>query len=292
MQCFADATIADSLCAPAYAGLADCYGVAGFFGYIPPNDAFPKMIDAAQRALDIDDSLAEAHASIAAVNLFYRWDWQMAEKELQLALRLNPNYTTAHEWYAWYLTALGQLQEAVEQMERARRLDPLSLRNNAALGMSLYFARRHEEAIERLREGLELDPNFPDLHCNLALNFQQLGNLDEAIREFQIALDLSGRSVEDLASIAYAYAIANRKQKARSIVSELQEISRQRYVSPVYFAAVHAGLDNRDEAFAFLDQALRERSGWLVFIRVDPWWDKLRGDSRFESLAESIVPKP
>jgi TolB-like protein/Tfp pilus assembly protein PilF len=291
MECFYEAIQRDPACAPAYAGLADCYGIAGFFGHIPPKDAFPKMIDAAARALDIDPGLAEAHASLAAANLFYCWEWAIAGRELQLALQMNPNYTIAHEWYGWYLAALGRVQESVVQMERTRQMDPLSLRCHAAVGMSLYFARRHEEAIEKLQEGLDLDRNFPDIHCTLGLNFQQLGRLDVAIHEFQIALDLSGRSVEDLASLGHVYGLAKRHQEAWAILSELGRISERRYVSPAYCAAVHAGLDDRAKALELLDQALHERSGWLVFLRVDPWWDNLRGDERFDALTQSVVPR-
>jgi tetratricopeptide (TPR) repeat protein len=167
-------------------------------------------------------------------------------------------------------------------------MDPLSAQAHAAMAMSLYFARQHERAVECLNAAVELDPRFADAHCGLGLNYQQLGRWDRAFTEFEEALALSGRSVEDVASLGVAYAAAGRTREAHAMLAELDGLTAHRYVPPVYFAAIHAGLGDEAAAFEWLERAFADRSSWLVFLRVEPWWDRLRANARFELLLQRM----
>ena len=278
----------DEMYAPPYAGLAQASGVAGFFGYVPPSEAFEHMKTQATKALTLDPNLAEAHACLAAVHLFYEWDWPAAKKRFRLALDENPSHPVAHEWYGWCLFALGHVDDALAEIRRARELDPLSARAQAAVAMSLYFAGQHERALEHLNLALELEPRFADAHCGLGLNYQQLGMWEQSFAAFHEALALSQRSTEDIASLGFAYGAAGRTADALAMLSELKGVAARRYVPPVYFAAVYAGLGRAEDACDWLDRAFAERSSWLVFLRVDPWWDRLRTQSRFERLLQHM----
>ena len=278
----------DALYAPAYAGLAQASGVAGFFGYVPPSQAFAEMKAYAARALALDPGLAEAHACTGAVRLFYEWDWNAAEQCFLRALAENASYPVAHEWYGWCLFALGRTDAGLAEVRRARELDPLSVHARAAEGMSLYFARRHERAIEQLNAAMELDARFPDAHCGLGLNYLQLGMHDRALSQFEEALTLSGRSAEDVASLGFAYGDAGRTADARALLSELEARTARGYVPAIYFAAIHAGLGETERACDRLEHAFAERSSWLVFLRAEPWWDRLRTCSRFTRLLDRM----
>lgn len=278
----------DAMYALPYAGLAQASGVAGFFGYVPPSDAFAEMKAHATKALALDPDLADAHACLAAVHLFYEWDWPAAEERLLAAVDENPSHPVVREWYGWCLVALGRMDEALGELRRARELDPLSVRAHAALAMGLYFARQHDRAIELLKLAVELDPHFADARCGLGLNYQQLAKWDQSFDEFHEALALSGRSIEDIASLGFAYGVAGRTRQARAILAELEALAAQRYVSAHYIAAVHAGLGNAEPACDWLERAVAQRAGWCVFVRVDPWWDSLRTNPRFGRLVEAI----
>ena len=271
-----------------HAGLAQASGVAGFFGYVLPSHAFEQMKAHATKALTLDPNSPEAHACLAAVHLFYEWNWLAAQKRFLLALEENPSHPIAHEWYGWCLFALGRIDDALREIARARELDPLSVRAHAAVAMSLYFARQHDRALEHLIVALELDPRFADAHCGLGLNYQQLGIWDKAFAAFDEALVLSGRSPEDIASAGFAYAAAGRSTEAVAMLSELKELATRRYVPAVYSAAVHAGLGRVEEACDWLERAVAERSSWLVFLPVEPWWDGLRTCPRFGRILEQM----
>lgn len=278
----------DPLYAPPHAGLAQSCGVAGFFGYVPPSQAFPQMKAHATKALALDPNLPEAHACLGAVHLFYEWDWAAAESRLRQALDQSPSHPVAREWYGWCLFPLGQIADALVEIQRARDLDPLSARAEAAVAMSLYFARQHGRALEHLTAALELDPRFADAHCGLGLNYQQLAMWEKSFAAFHEALALSARSAEDIASLGFAYGAAGRPADARAMLSELGAMGAQRYVPPVYHAAIHAGLGEADDACGWLERGFEERSSWCVFLRVDPWWDSLRTNPRFERLLQQM----
>jgi TolB-like protein/Tfp pilus assembly protein PilF len=288
VECFHRAIELDALFPLPYAGLAQASGVAGFFGFVPPSAAFAEMKAHATKALTLDPNLPDAHACLAAVHLFFEWDWPAAEARFLAALDENPSHPVAREWYGWCLVALGRIDAALAEIRRARELDPLSARAHTALATCLYFARQHDRAIEHLELAVELDARFADAHCGLGLNYQQLAMWDDSFAEFHEAAALSGRSVEDIASLGFAYGAAGRTGEARGLLSELEALAAERYVPAIYFAAVHAGLAESERACDWLERGYAERSSWLVFLRVDPWWDSLRTNARFNRLLERI----
>jgi TolB-like protein/Tfp pilus assembly protein PilF len=288
---FNQAIAADPNYALAYVGLADSYVLMPLYGAGTPQDCYPKAKAAAEKALQLDDTLAEAHTSLAQIFCYYDLDFVRAAREYQRAIELNPNYPTAHQWYgSSALTALGRFDEAIAEVKRAIALDPLSLVINADLGNSYYRARRYDEAIKQLRKTVDLDPGFYYAHWNLGSALAANGDLAGAIEEYEKA-----RSLNDdpsmLGLLGNAYAAAGRKSEAIKIRDELEAISKQRYVSDYSFAIVNLGLGYRDEALRRLQRSYQDRAGdSLRFIRVDPLLDPLRRDPRFEALSEKIIP--
>lgn len=280
----------DSAYALAYAGLADCYALLGSdeYGALPAQEAMPKAKAAAVKALEIDDTLAEAHTSLAYVTWVYEWDTVGAEREYKRAIELNPNYATAHHWYAIsYLTALGRHQEALAEMKRAHELDPLSLIINSAVGWAFYFARQYDRAIEQYQKTLELDPNFSVARAKLAWAYEQKSMYEEATAELQQAVNLS-RDRTWVASLGYTYAVSGKREETQKVVNKLKELSEQQHVPPYDIALIYAGLGDKDRAFEWLTRACEERSSWLVWLRVDPRFDSLHVDQRFTDLLRHV----
>ncbi|HEY0077217.1 MAG TPA: winged helix-turn-helix domain-containing protein [Pyrinomonadaceae bacterium] len=278
----------DPAYALAYVGLADSYNLLPGHSGLSPRDAFPKAKAAAMRALEIDDTLAEAYASLGFVNYRFDWDWAASERNFLRAVELKPNYPTAHHWYGESLAATGRLEESIATLERALELDPLSLPVNTDLGQSLYFARRYEEASEQLRRALEMDSNFIRALIILGMVYDQQGRFDGATALMQKAVELSARNPLALSGLAYTHASAGKALEARLILEELQQLSRQRYVSPYNLAVVHAGLRETSAALDFLEKAVEQRDVWLVWLKVNPRFDPLRADSRFEELMRRV----
>lgn len=272
----------------AHAGLADAYALLADYNVLPANEVMPRVKEAALRALALDDTLAEAHTSLAWAHFTYDWSWPDAEREFKRALELNPKYPVAHYWYGEYLTALGRFNEALSEMNRARELDPLSLIINLALGYRSYYARQYDQAIERCQEVLAMDPNFAVAHMLLGWAYEQTGMYEDGTAELQKALSLSGGGSNELAALGYAYAVAGRRSDAVRIVGELKERSTQTYVQPVWRAVIHSALDEKDQAFDWLDLAYQDRSGWLVYLNVAPMFDNLRSDPRFSDLIRRV----
>ncbi|MFN2542078.1 MAG: tetratricopeptide repeat protein [Chthoniobacterales bacterium] len=288
---FSQAVAADANYALAYVGLADAYVLMPLYGAGSPQDSLPKAKAAAEKALQIDDKLAEAHASRAEIFCYYDMDLIRAADEFQRAIELNPNYPTAHQWYgSSALTSLGRSDQAIGEMQRAIALDPLSLVINADVGSTCYRARRYDEAIKQLRKTIDLDPEFYYAHWNLGSALKASGDLAGAIEEYEKARSLNDDpSVRAL--LGNAYAAAGKKAEAIKIRNDLEVISKQRYVSGYSFALVDLGLGDKNEALRRLEQGYKDHAGdSLRFIRVDPLLDPLRGDPRFEALAEKIVP--
>jgi tetratricopeptide (TPR) repeat protein len=223
---FQQAIDKDPSYALAWAGLADCYAVYGFYGVLPPKEANPKAKEAAIRALALDDTLAEAHATLAFVKTSYDWDWPSAEREFKRAIELNPNYATAHQWYSNLLDGTGRVDEAIAEAKRAQEADPVSPIISTATGQALYFARRHDQAIEPLRKALEMDPSFWLAHRLLAMVYEQSGRYEEAIAEGQKALSLTEGAPSGLAVLGHAYAAAGRRADAQKVVTELKDLSK------------------------------------------------------------------
>jgi DNA-binding winged helix-turn-helix (wHTH) protein/TolB-like protein/Tfp pilus assembly protein PilF len=274
----------------AYSGLADSYILMGSYshGQIPPREAMSKARAAAERALAIDDTLAEAHASLAFAKLNYDWDWLGAEKEFHRALELGPNDARTHHWYSNYLIAMGRTQEALAESRRALELSPTDVAINEHLGWAYLMARQYDEAIEHCRVTLELDPDFVQAHRVLSLADLYRGHYEVAISGLQKGVQSAGADPVALALLARAYALSGRAAEARHLLRELEELSKQRYVSPADIGVLYGDLGEKDEAFQWLGKAYDERSNFLINLKVDPALDSLRSDPRFAALAARI----
>ena len=285
---FRQAIEADPDYAASHVGIANSYAVLGFHAIAPPGEAFPRAKAAALKALEIDPSLAEARAPLAYTLHYYDWNWSEAEAEYRRCLEAAPHNATAHNYYASFLTTLARFEEALAEWRRAQELDPLSLIIRAATGWSFYFARRYEEAIREARNALEMGPTFVVARRVLGLACEKTSKHSQAIEELQKAVELSGGSTQYQADLGHAYATAGREADARRTLAELEEISRNRYVSPYSVAAVHLALGDRERAFDWLEKACAERSLGLTFLKVDPNLDVLRPDPRFTSLLARV----
>jgi TolB-like protein/DNA-binding winged helix-turn-helix (wHTH) protein/Tfp pilus assembly protein PilF len=286
IEYFRQAIDVDSDYAPAYAGLADCYNMLVVYGISKPEEAFPKAKEAALKALKIDDTLAEAHTSLAFVK--HRWDWERAdaEREFLLALRYKPGYAPAHQWFSSYLVAVERFDEAIAEAKRAQELDPLSFISNLHLGWIFYLAGRYDEAIEHCKKLLEVDPNFFPAYRYLGLAYEQKGMYAKAISEFEKGVKLSGSSLM-IALLGHAYAASGNKAEARRVLAELER-EKQKYVSPYTVAAIYAGLGEKDQAFGWLEKAYSERDIWLMNLKVDPVFKTLHSDRRLAGLLERL----
>jgi len=243
----------------AYVGLADAYSLLGIWGPPSPAEAFRSAKAAAVKALEIDGTLAEAHTSLAWISS-NDWEWASAEREYKRAFELNPNYATAHQWYAHYLMWMGRLDEAVREMKRAQELDPLSLVINTELGLPSYYGRRYDQAIEQYRKAVEMDPNFYRAHWQLGQAYEQKAMFEEAITELRKAVNLSGGSPIIVAALGRTYRVSGQKAKAQEVLNELKEVSKRRYVPPYHMALIYAGLGENEQTLAWLDRAYEQHS--------------------------------
>ncbi|HEV3099622.1 MAG TPA: tetratricopeptide repeat protein [Candidatus Udaeobacter sp.] len=288
---FQQAIAADPNYALAYAGVADAYVLIPGYSGGNPRDCYPKAIAAAKKALELDDTLVEARTSLALAIWYYDFDFSQANREFQRAIELNPNYAIAHQQYGNNtLSATGRFNDAIAEGKRAVELDPLSLVINADLGVDYYYARRYDEAIAQLRKLLEMDPGYYFAYITLGQALEMKGARDAAIAEYQKARALND-DPSVLALLAHAYGLSGNKMEAEKILDQLKALSKARYVSAYSFALANLGLGNKEEALRWLEQSYQDRAGADVgWIRVDPLLDPLRGDRRFEALAEKIVP--
>jgi DNA-binding winged helix-turn-helix (wHTH) protein/TolB-like protein/Tfp pilus assembly protein PilF len=275
----------------AYAGLADCYNMLVVYGRLEPKEGFPKAKEAAERALDIDESSAEAHSSLAFIK--FRWDWDRVatEREFQTAIKLKPAYAPAHQWYSSYLVAVERFDEAIAEAKRTEELEPLSFVASSHLGWIYYLSGQNDKAIEQCRKILELDPSSFPARRYLGLAYEAKGMYAEAIAEFQTGVKLSGSPLM-LALLGHAYAAAGKTVEAKQVLSDLQQLEGQRYVSPYTVAAIHAGLGDQEEAFKWLEKAVEERDIWLMNLKVDPVFAKLRSNRKFADLLARIRLRP
>ncbi len=288
---FQKAIAADPGYAPAYSGLADSYsslGASSIVGGLPPRQAMPEAKAAALKALQIDGTLAEAHASLAQVHLLYEWDLAACEREFRRALELDPNYTAAHHWYSHCLLALGRIDESLAESKRALELEPLQLVVGIHLGWHYLYARQYDQAIEQFGKTLELDPAFPQTQRYAAWAYLQKGMHPEAIAGLRAALNSLGRNPQIEGELGHALAVAGRRAEALAVLEGLRHLSATQYVSPYSVALVHAGLGDRDEALAWLDKAYAERSDYMPYLRLEPMLDGLRSDHRFAALVGRV----
>jgi tetratricopeptide (TPR) repeat protein len=285
LEYFEKALEHDASYAPAHAGVADSYIVDGgrYLG-VSPDIAYARARAAALRASELDNRLAEAHTSLAAVMTDYDWDWKGADREYRRAIELNPNYVTAHAWYAEHLSRMGLHEEAVREARCARDLDPLSLPSNMILAWILYFARRYEESIAQAHSTLELDPDYATAHRILGWAYEETGRFAEAIASHRRAADLTDGQPNFFAQLGRAYALAGRGAEARTVLENLFQRAKLTYVSSLDIAIIHAALHEPDTAFEWIERAYAERADHLPYLKVNPRLDPLRADPRFDSL--------
>jgi TolB-like protein/DNA-binding winged helix-turn-helix (wHTH) protein/tetratricopeptide (TPR) repeat protein len=280
---FQQAVDKDPNYALAYDGLADCWIPLGWYGFVAPSEAFPRAKQAIINALSLDDSLAEAHTSLAFVTFYYDRDWAGAEREFRRAVELNPNYANGHHWYAEFLSLVARHAQAIAESQRARELDPLSSIIDAWVSSRYYFARRYEDAVKEGRNAVDMDPNFAPAHLVLGHAYEQKGLLKEAVAEFEIASGLAGGSMYS-ASLAHALAGAGRRSEALNLLEVLRTRAKRRFVSSYDLAICEIGMGNKEQTLDLLNAAIQEHSPRVAFIGVEPRFDELRADRRFAAL--------
>jgi serine/threonine-protein kinase len=281
---FNQAIAIDPTFALAYAGLGDTYGASATNGWISPREGYPKGKIAVKRALEIDDTLAEAHTTSGALTMFYDLDWAAAEREYKRAIELNPNYEITHEVYSYLLSATGRLDEGIKSAQRGLEVDPLSVVLSGDLASAYYLARRYDEALIQAKKSLEMDSSHFGGFANLAQVYLMKGMPDEAIRELLKASAIGGRTSGVLSLLGYAYATAGKQAEAQKMLAELNEMSKQAYVSPYDLAILYVGLGDKNRAIEQLNRAYDDRAGWIIYLKVEPIFDPLRSDPRFAEL--------
>jgi TolB-like protein/DNA-binding winged helix-turn-helix (wHTH) protein/Tfp pilus assembly protein PilF len=285
-QQFLTAISYDTNYAPAYAGLADTYSSLASYGLLQTNEASVKAKEYVTRALELDESLAEAHVSLS-FNLSNAWDYSGARKELEHAIELNPNYATAHHWYAFNLINSGQIEEGIAEMKKAQQLSPLSLRIQVDLGRAFYFARKYNQAIEQYMQALEIDRNFAPAHSLLGLVYLEKGLYKKAIAKLQEGMKISKNQLSIW--LGYAYAVAGQTDKAFDMLQKLRERWDKQQEGAIYIALIYIGLGKKEEAFEWLNKAYEKHETDLAFsLSVYPYWDTIRSDPRFTMLIRKI----
>jgi len=274
--------------AQAYSQQAICYMFQGYLNYLPPKDVFPKAKAAALKAIEIDDSLAESHYSLGIIRMVYDWDWDLAERELKLAIELNPNDPQSHDRYAMYFTAMGKMAEAIAKSDKALELDPLSTPLLLLRGLYLLRAGLLEKAKGQFQKALELEPNFADAHWLLGHALILDSRSDKGITEIQKALDLSHNNVVILAGLGWGYAVSGRKKEALKVLEELNKRAKQEYIRPFLFAKIYSALGEKDQAFEWLNKAYYDHDVSLVMILTDESIENLRSDPRYARLLKKM----
>jgi serine/threonine protein kinase/Tfp pilus assembly protein PilF len=288
MKHFHQAIEKDPGYALAHVGIADTYNITGLFSYLPPKETFPKAIAAAKKALEIDETLGEAHASLAFAATLYDWDWSKAEKEFRRAIELNPNYATAHEWYAIYLFAMGRFDESIIEAKRARDLDPLSIIIHSVVGIAYYYARRYDESITSHLKALEMDRNFLLANTYITLPYVANGMYDEALETVRDAEPMAAEDAFSLGFFGLTYGLCGQKEDALRLLDILSKLAKKRYVSPMHRANVVLGLGRRDEGLDLLEEAYQERNPLMALSKTAPEHDSLRFNPRFQALLKKI----
>jgi TolB-like protein/tetratricopeptide (TPR) repeat protein len=285
---FQEALEQDPRYALAYVGIAQYYSVLPFYSNSTPDEVFPKAKAAVARALELDDTLSEGHATQAYIKTYYDWDWVGAEIEFRRSLALNANDSTVLHWYSRFLASAGRIDEALTNIERARELDPLEPGLKANVGVIYYFGRRYDQAIDELKELLETDPGFSTAHWGLGLAYEQKKMYAESIAEFEKVGGLEDSGPNTVASMGHVYAAMGDRTSVTKALDKLKSFGKEGRVSPYQLAIVYAALGETDKAFESLGQALQMRSTLLTYLKMDPRFDSLREDPRFSRLLERI----
>lgn len=274
-----------------YSGLADCYilfGISFDVGSLSPTQAFPEAKSAAEKAIQLDDTLADGHNSLAYTKLLYDWDWAGSEAEFKRAVQLNPGYTNAHHWYAHYLLASGRQEEALAESRKALDLDHLSPIINVHLAWHYIYTRQYDRALDQLRKTLELDPNYSLANWYLGWVYEQRGQYPEALQSMRKAQELLQSNSALVADIGHVYAMSGNTNDALKVLAQLKEASKRTYVNPFEVALIYVALGKRSDAFQWLDRAYRERSDMLIYLNADPRLDSIRSDPQFADLARRV----
>ena len=287
VKCFRKAIAYDPNNAMAYAGLSDAYNALGYYDYIAPSRAITVCRAAAERAVQIDDTLAESHLSMAYIRFFHDSDWTAAEKEFNQAIELNSGYAIAYQGYGLFLTAMGRFDKAVMMMQRALELDPVSLLINASMAFVYYCAGQYDQALSQCQKALYINQEFGLTHLMTGHVYVQKKNYDGAVAEYQKAMELLQDSSDVLSSLGYAHAVSGNIDEAMRIISKLTE-RNQRYVSPVNIAIVYLGLGDKDRALEWLALGYEARCNKLVYLKVLPFFDPIRSDSRFTDMVNRM----
>jgi TolB-like protein/Flp pilus assembly protein TadD len=282
IEYFQQATAHDPNYGAAYAGLADCYSAESEYGMVDPKDAAGKAEAAALKALQLDETLADAHVSLGLVNEKYKWDWASADRELRRAVELQPGSARAHLLYARYLAEMRRLQESIAEIKRARELDPLSAVTNATMAMIFFFSRQYDQAIDQCRATLEIDSNFLWAYHLMGEDYIEKGMYKEALAALQKSIS-SEINPHFEAIIGYANARAGNRQEALKVITKLENTTGE-YVPPTQIALIYGGLNEKDQAFALLERAFTERDSSLIDIYAAPYFEPLRSDARFQAL--------
>jgi eukaryotic-like serine/threonine-protein kinase len=285
---FEQAIAEDPEYALAYSGLADSYALDLDYSGAPVKEGMERAKAEARKAIELDETLAEAHTSLGWVTFIYDWDWVGAELEFNRAVQLNPRYSTARQWHSWFLIAMGRFEEALAEGRAAIDLDPASVSIRRSLGWLQYYARRNEAALDSLRRALTMDPTAEETHRLLGLVYLEQGMHDEAAASFKEAIALSPNNAPGLAGLGQVAARRGRVDEARAVLKEIQDRSQSRYISPVALTKLYAALGDANAAFDWLEQAYRERRGWLAYLKIEPTLDPLRVDPRFQRLLERM----
>jgi tetratricopeptide (TPR) repeat protein len=274
--------------AASYAKMAEAYYFLGFFNLMAPNVAFPRMKDAALKALERDENLAAAHGALALVKLHYDWDFPGAEKEFKRALELNPNDADIRHDYSHYLIAMGRLEESATESDRALQLDPVDTGLRACLCWHRYSARQYGESVAQALKAIQAEPDDSWSHTILGWDYEQQGRFEEAISELQTAVKLFGDKEFALAALGHAYALAGKKQQTEEVLAKLKNMEKHGYVSAFDMAVIYTGAGDKEKALQWLEKAFEERSSFLIYSRWEPRLDPLRSDPRFQALLRRI----
>jgi len=288
LEYFRQAIALDPTFAEAYVGVADSYSTLGLYSVLPPKEAFAAAKEAAKKALEMDDGIAEAHATLGFIHFYYDWNTAEAGTEFRRALADNPNYAMAHSWYGETLAAMGQYQEAIAETQHALEDDPLSLIIGSNAGWTLCLAGKYDQGIEILKKTIEIDPGFPRAHFRLGRAYEQKQMYQEAIAELQEAVALSGGDPNYEGSLGHVYAVSNNAKEARKVLLDLEDRRRGQYVPAYAIALIYAGLRDQDRAFNWLEKAYEDRSNSMAYLGADPELSALHSDPRFMQLSQRI----
>jgi serine/threonine-protein kinase len=281
---FEQAIAEDPKYALAYSGLADSHALSVDYRAAPVDEGMRRAKEEAERALALDDTLAEAHTSLAWVTFIHEWDWDAARTHFERAIALDPRYATARQWYAWYLAAMGRLEEGLAQGRMAVELDPASVSIRRGLGWLSYYAGRPDQALEHVERALMMNPTSHESHQVLGLVLTMARRYDEAASALRDALTLSPGDTNSMATLGRLAVETGHPERARAILAEFHEMATRRYVSPTDFAKLFFALGDYDAGFQYAERSRLERRGWLVYMRVDPIFDLLRRDPRYLEL--------